>query len=317
MMKIAYLFPGQGSQYVGMGKEFFEKYQEVKKIFNQANETLGYNLEEIIFHGPEEKLRETEVTQPAVFVTSIACLEVFNSQFSISNSQFPVLTAGHSLGEYTALVAARVFDFITGLKLVKKRAEFIQEISKKKQGKMSAILGLNEEKIKEICSLAGSLTKGVVEAVNFNCPGQIVISGENEAVNYAAELAKKEGAKVVLLNVSGPFHSSLMKESAEKMAKELKNCQFNNAQIPVVTNCDAEITVSSVEFKEKLVKQIYSPVLWEKTIKKMLGSGVNIFLEIGPGKVLSGLVKRINNEIKTFNIGNEESLQESLKVLNV
>lgn len=305
-MKIGLLFPGQGSQYIGMGKEFFEKYQEVKKIFNQANETMGYNLEEIIFHGPEEKLRETEVTQPAVFVTSIACLEVLTMNYQLSTIN--CLCAGHSLGEYTTLVAARVFDFITGLKLVKKRAEFIQEISQKKQGKMSAILGLNEEKIKEICSLAASLTKGVVEAVNFNCPGQIVISGENEAVNYAAELAKKEGAKVVFLNVSGPFHSSLMKGSAEKMAKELKKCQFNNAQIPVVTNYDAEITVSSIEFKEKLVKQIYSPVLWEKTIKKMLGSGVNIFLEIGPGKVLSGLVKRINNEVKTFNIENEESL---------
>ena len=314
MDKVGLLFPGQGSQYVGMGKEFTEKHTVAKEIFDQANEIIGYDLKKTIFEGPEEKLRETKVTQPAVFVTSIACLEILTMNYQLSTIN--CLCAGHSLGEYTALVAAGVIDFITGLKLVKKRAEFIQEISQKKQGKMNAILGLNEEKIKEICSLAGSLTKGVVEAVNFNCPGQIVISGENEAVNYAVELAKKEGAKIVFLNVSGPFHSSLMKESAEKMAKELKKYQFNNAQIPVVTNCDAEITVSSIEFKEKLVKQIYSPVLWEKIIEKMLISGVNIFLEIGPGKVLSSLVKRINKEVKTFNVENEETLHFCMNQLS-
>ncbi|HCJ66381.1 MAG TPA: [acyl-carrier-protein] S-malonyltransferase [Elusimicrobia bacterium] len=304
MVKIALLFPGQGSQYIGMGKEFFEKYEEVKRIFNQVNEIMGYDLKKIIFEGPENSLKQTEITQPAIFVTNFACFKVFAINYQLSTMD--CLCAGHSLGEYSALVACRVLSFEEGLQLVKKRAEFIQETSKKKPGKMAAILGLNKEKIEGICSLAKS--RGIVEAANFNCPGQIVISGENGAVDYALDLAKEEKAKVVLLKVSGPFHSSLMKEAGEKMAKELKNYQFHDTLLPVVTNCDAEITISGNEIKEKLVKQIYHPVLWEETIRKMFNQGVNTFIEIGPGKVLSGLVKRINESAKVLNIENEESL---------
>jgi len=325
--KIGLIFPGQGSQYVGMGKEFFEKYKVAEKIFNEANEILNYDLKKVIFEGPEEKLKETEITQPAVFITNYVCFKVFtiNCQLSTVNC----LSAGHSLGEYSALVASEMINFEEGLELVKKRAEFLQEESKKKPGKMAAILGLDKEKIEEICSSAKS--KGIVEAVNFNCPGQIVISGENEAVDYALDLAKevitsevitsKGKAKIIPLKVSGPFHSSLMKEAAEKMAEELKNYQFRDVQLPLITNCDAEVTFSSNEVKKKLVSQIYSPVLWEETIRKMLNQGVNTFIEIGPGKVLSGLVKRIGSNhlgnVKILNIENEESLRSSLEALNV
>lgn len=321
MVKIALLFPGQGSQYLGMGKEFFEKYEEAKKIFNQANEIMGYDLKKIIFEGPEEKLKETEITQPAVFTTNFVCFKIFtlNSQLSLAGqATLNCFCAGHSLGEYSALVASGVVNFAEGLQLVKRRAEFIQEVSKKKPGKMAAILGLEKKKIEEICSIAQN--KGIVEAANFNCPGQVVISGENDAVDYALDLAKEKKAKVVLLRVSGPFHSSLMKETAEKLVEELKNYQFRDPHIPVITNFDAEITISGEEIKKKLVKQIYHPVLWEETIRKMSNQGVDTFVEIGPGKVLSGLVKRIRGNYlgntKVLNIENEESLHHSLKSLN-
>lgn len=312
MKKIGLIFPGQGSQYIGMGKEFYTNYPELQKIYEQANIILNYDLKKYIFNGPEEKLKETEITQPAVFVTNFICFKVLAIHYPLSTNH--CFCAGHSLGEYSALAASNAISFQEGLRLVKKRANLIQEASKKKPGKMVAVLGLTREKIEEFCTLAKS--KGIVEPVNFNCPGQIVISGENEAVDYVIELLRKENVKIVPLKVSGPFHSSLMKEAAEKMAEELKSYQFNNAQFPVINNCDAEITSQGDEIKKKLVKQIYSPVLWEDIIRKMFSQGVNIFIEIGPGKVLSGLIKRINGEAKVLNIENEESLQNCLKVLN-
>ncbi len=311
-MKIGCLFPGQGSQYIGMGKEFFEKYERTKSIFNQANRILGYDLEKVIFEGTEEELRETEITQPAVFVTNFICFEIFILNYPLVPGRF--FFAGHSLGEYSALVASGTTSFEEGLRLVKQRALFIQETSKKKSGRMAAILGLNKEKIESICSLAQS--RGIVEIANLNCPGQIIISGENKALDYALDRAREEKAKVVLLKVSGPFHSSLMKEAGERMAEELQKYRFHDPHSPLVTNFDAGVTISGREIKEKLVKQIYCPVLWEETIRKMSDRKVDTFIEIGPGKILSGLVKRINKDAKVLNIENEESLHQCLRSLN-
>lgn len=311
MKKIALIFPGQGAQTVGMGKDFYEARPEAREVFETADSILGFSLSKVVFEGPEEKLRETLYTQPAVFAASAAMLEAFKKSAADSGVALsPVFAAGHSLGEYTALYSAGAFDMKTALKLVKSRAGFIQDASTQKSGTMAALLGLDEAKTAEVCAASGA------EAVNFNSPGQIVIAGASDAVARAMTLAKEKGAlKVVGLNVSGAFHSSLMKDAAVKMSAVLADETVSDTAFPVIMNVDAATESSAVAIRQKLVSQIDHPVLWEKTVRSMLAAGVDLFIEIGPGKVLSGLIKRIDRKAASINIGLIRDIETAVAAL--
>lgn len=315
--KVGLMFPGQGAQYIGMGKEFYDAFPSAKKIFELANNVLGFSLTQKMFEGNEEELRQTEVTQPAVFTVNIVCGHVLFERVAKLKDSCSFV-CGHSLGEYSAIVTGKVLDFESGLRLVQKRGEFIQTASKNNPGTMAAIIGLDNDKIREICKEASLKDKGVVEPVNYNCPGQVVIAGRVTAVEYVCQTAKEAGAsKTILLNVSGPFHSGLMQEAADLLETELKNYQFNDAVLPVVCNYDAQSTVNGNEIKQKLVKQINHPVLWENSVRKMLNAGTKIFIELGPGRVLSGLVKRIDRDAKILNVEDNKSLEKTVNELNV
>lgn len=316
MVKVAFLFPGQGSQYVGMGRELYERYQPARKIIDRANDILGYDLRKKIFYGPEQELQQTLITQPAVFTISVACLEVLQRPESYSSKEIlrPQTVAGHSLGEYTALVAAGVFDFPQALSVVQKRAEFIHGASRDKPGTMAAIIGLDKEKLQEVIKEVKG--EEVLEAVNFNSPHQIVIAGELKAIERAVEGAKAKGAKrAIILKVSGAFHSPLMAHAGDILARELENYKLRDPAIPVVTNYNAKSASSREEIRKALVSQIDSPVLWEDSMKEMLKKGVQIFVEVGPGKVLTGLLNRITKEASGLNVEDEKSLQETVKKL--
>lgn len=286
-MTTAFVFPGQGSQFVGMGKNLAERY------LDQANEILGFDLKKICLEGPEEKLRKTEIQQPAIFAVSVAMLDRLSSFV-----YRPSFLAGHSLGEYSALHTAGVISFEDGVKLVHLRGKFMQEAVPEGRGDMAALLGGDRETIAKVCAEVGE-----VWPANYNCPGQIVISGRKEKVEAAGEKLKAAGVKKVIpLVVSAPFHCPLMQPAADKLAAELEKIQIKDARIPVVANVTADYVTSGEEIRKLLVKQVTSPVLWEDSVRKMVADGVTSFVEIGPGKVLSGLIKKIdpNVEIKPY-----------------
>jgi [acyl-carrier-protein] S-malonyltransferase len=305
MKPIAFIFPGQGSQYVGMGKELFENFSVAKKIFEEADDTLHLSISGLCFNGPEEALKLTENTQPALLTTSIATLKVLQAEKGL----IPQFTAGHSLGEYSALVGSGALTFAEAVKIVHLRGKFMQEAVPVGEGAMAAVLGMEREQVEKICEEVSS--GEVLTPANFNCPGQIVIAGHAKAVERAIERVKKDGKKAVPLPVSAPFHSPLMKPAGERLEKALEEISVSNLRIPVVTNVEAEVNTSKDRVKGLLVAQVSSPVRWEESMRKMIGKGIEQVLEIGPGKVLSGLMKRIDNRIET---GNLEDLQTLKKI---
>jgi [acyl-carrier-protein] S-malonyltransferase len=306
MSKIAFVFPGQGSQTVGMGKEFYEKYDVAKKLFKAADESLGFSIMDMCFNGPEESLRLTANTQPAILTISVICHEILKEHGIV-----PEIVGGHSLGEYSALVAAGVLKFEDAVCLVHKRGAFMQEAVPVGQGGMAAVIGLDRNVIIEICEKVSK--DNLVQAVNFNCPGQVVIAGTTKGVEQASELLKEAGAKkCVILPVSAPFHSALMKPAADKLAVELDKVTISDALIPVVTNVTGTILTKADEIKASLIAQAASPVKWEDCVAEMKNFGADIYVEVGPGKVLNGFNKRIDKTLKSLNVENLESLQKTL-----
>lgn len=310
MSKIAFLFPGQGSQFIGMGKELYEQVPAAKRLFDEADETLETKLSSLIFEGDAEELTLTYNAQPALLTTSIAVLEKFKE-----SGITPDFTAGHSLGEYSALVAAGALSFKDAVYTVRKRGEFMNEAVPAGEGAMAAILGMDAEALKQVTDKVTE-EGNLVQLANLNCPGQIVISGTAKGVELASELAKENGAKrAIPLEVSGPFHSELMKPAAEKLKEVLDACDIKDADVPVISNVSADVMTEKADIKEKLIEQLYSPVRFEESINKLIAEGVTTFIEIGPGKVLSGLVKKVNRRLKTIAVSDPETIELAIQTL--
>ena len=302
---VAYLFPGQGAQVVGMGKDLYEEFASARQVFEEADQALGFSLSGLCFSGPEEDLRRTLNTQPAILATSYACLRVAQELGLLSQDEPPGFMAGHSLGEYTALAAAGVLSFGEAIRLVRERARLMDEAGTARPGSMAAVLGMDEQALEAVCQETG------VEMANINSPGQIVISGAKDALAKAMELASARGARRVLpLEVSAAFHSRLMEPANEGIAKAVAGVTFQKAQVPIIANSTAQPVVTSEEVKEELLRQLCSPVRWQSSVEYMLEHGVAQFIEIGPGKVLTGLAKRINGDVKTVNLSDVPSLRE-------
>lgn len=302
-MKFAYIFPGQGSQYVGMGKSLSDNFKVAKETFEEADEALDFKISDLCFNGPEADLKLTYNTQPAILTTSIAALRVVSSETSLR----PSLLAGHSLGEYTALVASEALSFPEAVRLVRARGRYMDEAVPAGTGGMAALLGMEKDKVEQLCKEA---SKGeVVAPANFNCPGQVVISGHAGAVNRAVELAKEWGSKAIPLPVSAPSHSPLMKPAGERLTKELEKLEVKDLKYPVISNADADFYPAKDKVASLLIKQLSSPVRWEESVAKAVAEGTEAFVEIGPGKVLCGLLKRINREIKSYNVEDVDSLK--------
>ena len=309
-MKTAFVFPGQGSQKVGMLKDLYEAYPIVRERFAQADEALGYSISQLCFEGPDTELVKTANTQPAILTASVACYEILKEK-----GFTPDIVGGHSLGEYSALVAAGVLDFKDAVYVVHKRGEYMQEAVPLGEGSMAAILALRREEVVRICEEVND-TVGSVQAVNFNCPGQIVIAGATKAVEVAAEKMKEAGAKrAVMLPVSAPFHSRLMEPAAKRLQEELDKIEVKDAQIPVVANITGEILHDGAAIKEALVTQAAAPVLWEDCVATMVDCGATRFVEVGPGKVLTGFTKKINKAMELANVEDEASLASAIAFL--
>ncbi len=309
MGKIAFIFSGQGAQYVGMGKDLYENYDVSKKIFEIANEALNMDLKKLCFEGPEQQLNETENTQPAIVTVTLSALEALKQ-----NGIKADVAAGLSLGEYSALTYSGVFDIKDVIPLVKKRGKYMQEAVPIGIGKMVAVLGLSEDKVLQACEESKDF--GIVEAANFNCPGQIVIGGEVKAVDVASQKALEKGAlKAVTLPVSAPFHTSMLAPASEKIAKELEKIELKQMNVPVITNVTADYIKDISEIKPLLEKQVKSPVLWEQIIRRMISDDVDTFVEIGPGRTLSTFVKKVDRKLKVFNVEDIKSLNKTVEAL--
>lgn len=286
----AYIFPGQGAQFVGMGLDLYEKYPVAQELFEDANEILGFPITDVMFEGTPEDLKETKVTQPAIFLHSVALSQVLGENFK------PDMVAGHSLGEFSALVANGVLNFEDGLKLVSQRALAMQKACELQPSTMAAVLGLEDERVEEICASV----EGIVVAANYNCPGQLVISGEVSAIETACEQMKEAGARrALVLPVGGAFHSPLMEPAREELAAAIEQTQFNPANCPIYQNVTTTAVSNSEEIKKNLISQLTAPVKWTQSVQNMIKDGAGHFTEVGPGRVLQGLVRKINPEVET------------------
>jgi len=306
---VAFLFPGQGSQAVGMGKELAARYPVAQKTFDEADAALGYALSALCFEGPEEKLKMTEVTQPAILTVSVAALRVLRENHS--EGMEPGFVAGHSLGEYSAHVAAGTLEFADAVGIVRNRGRYMQAAVPAGQGAMAAVVGLSLAEVEAACQQ--SAQGQVVAPANINSPGQVVISGHAAAVGRAAELVKQRGAKrAVMLPVSAPFHCALMQPAQERLAADLKAAAFHAMRVPLVTNVDAEVVESSEKARDALIRQVTGAVQWEKSMRALLAAGVETFVEVGPGKVLCGLMRQIDRAPTCLNVEDPASLEKTL-----
>ena len=309
MTKIAFLFPGQGSQSVGMGKDLAERFPVARQTFDEADDALGYKLSQICFEGPEDQLRMTEITQPAILAASVAAWRVVSEK-----GLKPVFVAGHSLGEYSAHVAAGTLSFADAVRTVRNRGKYMQEAVPVGVGTMAAILGMDVDKVAAVC--ADSAQGEVCQAANINSPEQIVISGHTAAVERATKLADERGAKrAKVLPVSAPFHCSLMKPAQDRLATDLQALTFNDPGIPVLCNVDAALVTATQPSRDALIRQVTGSVKWDQSIRALIGQGVNTFVEVGPGKVLCGLMRQIDRSKTAVNVEDEASLEKALSRL--
>jgi len=303
-MKVAYVFPGQGSQWVGMGHDLYQNFNSARDVFQQADDTLKFPLSKLCFEGPEDELRQTINAQPAILAVSFACLKAIQEADGNNDLPSPVFLAGHSLGEYTALAAAGVLDFATTVHLARERGRLMHEAGQERPGSMAAIIGLDEALLAEVCQETDT------RIANINCPGQLVISGAVENLGKATDLAKAKGAhRAIPLQVSGAFHTPLMQSAVNGMYEIIANLPFSEPNIPIIGNTTAQPLNTTDLIKEELLQQLCNCVQWQSSIEYMVANGASTFIEIGPGKVLTGLTKRINRSVKLLNVGDAESVK--------